>query len=68
MAHRKALAWLGHNSLEMLDLYYHLDDEDSQQAMMALAKSGTEVSSDNMEFSPSEGNGPVKNRENAASP
>ena len=33
------LAWLGHSSSEMLDLYYHLHDEDSQQAMMELAKS-----------------------------
>ena len=37
VAYRKALAWLGHSSSEMLDLYYHLHDEDSQQAMMALA-------------------------------
>ena len=26
VAHRKALAWLGHSSSEMLDLYYHLHD------------------------------------------
>jgi integrase len=37
VAYRKALAWLGHSSSEMLDLYYHLRDEDSRQAMMALA-------------------------------
>lgn len=37
VAYRKALAWLGHSSSEMLDLYYHLHDEDSQQAMLALA-------------------------------
>ena len=39
VAHRKALAWLGHSSSEMLDLYYHLHDEDSQRTMMDLAKS-----------------------------
>jgi len=37
VAYRKALTWLGHSSSEMLDLYYHLRDEDSRQAMMALA-------------------------------
>ncbi len=37
VAHRKALAWLGHSSSDMLDLYYHLHDDDSQQAMLALA-------------------------------
>ncbi len=37
VAHRKALAWLGHSSSDMLDLYYHLHDDDSEQAMMALA-------------------------------
>jgi len=37
VAYRKALAWLGHSSSEMLDLYYHLHDEDSQHAMRALA-------------------------------
>jgi len=40
VAHRKALAWLGHSSSEMLDLYYHLHDDDSQKAMSALASSG----------------------------
>jgi integrase len=39
IAYRKALAWLGHSSSEMLDLYYHLYDEDSQKAMVALANS-----------------------------
>jgi len=39
VAYRKALAWLGHSSSQMLDLYYHLYDEDSQQAMLALANS-----------------------------
>ena len=37
IAYRKALAWLGHSSSEILDLYYHLHDEDSRQAMLALA-------------------------------
>ena len=39
VAYRKALAWLGHSSSDILDLYYHLHDEDSQNAMMELAKS-----------------------------
>jgi len=39
VAHRKALAWLGHSNSDMLDLYYHLHDDDSMQTMMALAKS-----------------------------
>ena len=39
VAYRKALAWLGHSSSEMLDLYYHLHDDDSQKAMQALAES-----------------------------
>ncbi len=37
VAHKKALAWLGHSSSDILDLYYHLHDDDSQQAMQALA-------------------------------
>ena len=37
VAHRKALAWLGHSNSEMLDLYYHLHDEDSLQTMAELA-------------------------------
>jgi len=37
VAYRKALAWLGHSSSEMLDLYYHLHDEDSHNTMMELA-------------------------------
>ena len=36
VAHRKALAWLGHSSSDMLDLYYHLHDADSQAAMKSL--------------------------------
>jgi integrase len=39
VAYRKALAWLGHSSSEMLDLYYHLHDDDSHQAMQPLAES-----------------------------
>jgi site-specific recombinase XerD len=39
IAYRKVLAWLGHSSSDILDLYYHLHDEDSQNAMMELAKS-----------------------------
>jgi len=42
VAHRKALAWLGHSSSDMLDLYYHLHDEDSLQAMQALADEGAD--------------------------
>ena len=46
VAHRKALAWLGHSSSEILGLYYHLHDADSQAAMKSLADdtfSGTEL-------------------------
>ena len=57
VAHRKALAWLGHSSSEMLDLYYHLHDEDSQQTMMDLAKSHPAARN----LSPFEDSGPVKN-------
>jgi len=38
VAYRKALAWLGHSSSEILDLYYHLHDADSQAAMQSLAE------------------------------
>jgi len=44
VAYRKALAWLGHSSSQMLDLYYHLHDEDSQRAMQALAEASEAVS------------------------
>ncbi len=44
VAHRKALAWLGHSSSDMLDLYYHLHDDDSQQAMLALAAGAESMS------------------------
>jgi site-specific recombinase XerD len=47
VAYRKALAWLGHSNSEMLDLYYHLHDDDSQKTMMELAKSGASDPDDN---------------------
>ena len=56
VAYRKALAWLGHSSSEMLDLYYHLHDEDSQKAMMELAKSGSGTPASVAEDSAFEGN------------
>lgn len=70
VAYRKALAWLGHSSSEMLNLYYHLHDEDSQAAMVALAKDteeqagkeendknqGDEQAESDGQASPSEGN------------
>jgi integrase len=68
VAYRKALAWLGHSSSEMLDLYYHLHDEDSRNAMIALAESGTTVGPMYQEYSTFEGKEPVKNRENVTSP
>lgn len=40
VAYKKALTWLGHSSSDILDLYYHLHDADSQAAMLALAKDG----------------------------
>ncbi len=46
VAYKKALAWLGHSNSDMLDLYYHLHDADSQQAMMALATADEELSED----------------------
>jgi hypothetical protein len=56
VAHRKALAWLGHSSSDILDLYYHLHDEDSQQAMMALANSTVVDGRFGAQDSPFEGN------------
>jgi integrase/recombinase XerD len=38
VAYRKALAWLGHSSSDILELYYHLHDEESEAAMRALAQ------------------------------
>ena len=37
VAYKKALAWLGHRSSDILDLYYHLNDAESQSAMASLA-------------------------------
>ena len=56
MAYRKALAWLGHSSSQMLDLYYHLHDEDSQQAMVALANSSVVDGCFGSQYSTLEGN------------
>ena len=56
VAYRKALAWLGHSSSDMLDLYYHLHDEDSQEAMRALAGVVTEAHAQGSSHSPAEGN------------
>lgn len=39
IAYRKALYWLGHSSSQILDLYYHLYDNNSQAAMKALTTS-----------------------------
>ncbi len=40
----------------MLDLYYHLHDDDSQRAMEAMAESASPGSGDDKENSPPEGN------------
>ena len=56
VAYRKALAWLGHSSSQMLDLYYHLHDEDSQRAMEALGESAGAAARDDQKDAPSEGN------------
>ena len=37
VAYKKALSWLGHSNSAILDLYYHLNDADSQAAMQSLA-------------------------------
>lgn len=37
VASRKALAWMGHSSSEILDLYYKLHDDESEASMKALA-------------------------------
>ena len=49
VAYRKALAWLGHSSSQILDLYYHLHDADSQSAMKSLAADGFSDVSNNSE-------------------
>jgi len=56
VAYRKALAWLGHSSSQMLDLYYHLHDEDSQHAMVALANSSVVDGRFGSQYSTFEGN------------
>jgi integrase len=56
IAYRKALAWLGHSSSQMLDLYYHLNDDESQQAMVALANSYVVGGHFGSQYSPFEGN------------
>jgi integrase/recombinase XerD len=38
--YRLVLAWLGHSSSDILDLYYHLFDDESRAAMLALAEKG----------------------------
>lgn len=38
IAHRKALAWLGHSSSDILEHYYHLSDDESESAMRELAQ------------------------------
>ncbi len=66
VAHRKGLAWLGHSSSQMLDLYYHLHDEDSQHAMMELA--GVDESENTRSLRVGfEGNRGVNNRESRTS-
>jgi hypothetical protein len=51
----------------MLDLYYHLHGEDTQQAMLALAETSEKNHFRDTQNSTFEGNGTAKNRENAAS-
>ena len=67
VAYRKALAWLGHGSSGMPDLYYHLHVEDSPQAMMALAsgdgEDDSEGESGGLFGGQFEGNRGVNNRE-----
>ena len=56
------------SSSQMLDLYYHLYDEDSQQAMMALANSCVVDGCFGSQYSLRlRAMGQVKNRENSAS-
>jgi hypothetical protein len=51
----------------MLYLYYHLYDEDSQKAMVALANSSVVDGCFGSQYSTLEGNRADKNRENVAS-
>jgi hypothetical protein len=53
---RKALAWLGHSSSDMLELYHHLHDDDSQRAMQQLAASAEQGLGGPQPESPIEGN------------
>ena len=39
--YRMSLAWMGHSSSSILDLYYHLHDEDSEAAMKTVAERPT---------------------------
>ena len=56
VAYRKALAWLGHSSSDMLELYYHLHDDESQRAMQQLAASAETGLSEPQPDSPIEDN------------
>ena len=53
--------------VQMLELYYHLHDDESQKAMMALANHSIIRGNFGAQYSPFEGDGTVKNRENIAS-
>jgi len=56
VAYRKALSWLGHSSSKMLELYYHLHDDESQKAMIALANQSIIRGNFEAQYSPFEGN------------
>jgi hypothetical protein len=56
VAYRKALCWLGHSSSKMLELYYHLHDDESQKAMIALANQSIIRGNFEAQYSPFEGN------------
>jgi hypothetical protein len=56
IAYQKALSWLGHSSSQMLDLYYHLHDDESQEAMMELAQVSDSSENQVGENSPFKGN------------
>ncbi len=55
-AYRKVLSWLGHSSSQMLELYYHLHDDESQKAMMELVQVSDSSKNQVDENSPFEGN------------
>lgn len=46
VASRKALAWMGHSSSEILDLYYKLHDDESEASMKALAATSPAITRD----------------------